>query len=66
MAFVKGVADIAERENHHPDMTISYSKVSIELWTHAINGLSENDFILPAKIDDIKEYRIMRILFFSP
>jgi len=54
MAFVNKVADIAEQENHHPDITISYSKVSIGLWTHAINGLSENDFILPAKIDDIK------------
>ena len=54
MAFVNKVADIAEQENHHPDITISYSQVSIRLWTHAINGLSENDFILPAKIDDIK------------
>ena len=54
MAFVNKVADIAEQENHHPDITISYSKVSIGLWTHSINGLSENDFILPAKIDDIK------------
>ena len=54
MAFVNKVAGIAEQENHHPDITISYSQVSIGLWTHAINGLSENDFILPAKIDDIK------------
>ena len=54
MAFVNKVAGIAEQENHHPDITISYSKVSIEVWTHAINGLSENDFILPAKIDQIK------------
>ena len=54
MAFVNKVAGIAEQENHHPDITISYSQVSIGLWTHAINGLSENDFILPAKIDQIK------------
>ena len=53
MAFVNKVADIAEQENHHPDITISYSQVSIGLWTHAINGLSENDFIVAAKLDKI-------------
>jgi len=51
MAFVNRVADIAETEGHHPDMQVSYGKVSIELWTHAVNGLSENDFILAAKIN---------------
>ena len=51
--FVNKVADIAEQENHHPDITINYNKVNIELYTHAINGLSENDFILPAKINGI-------------
>lgn len=51
--FVNKVADIAEEENHHPDITISYNKVGIELWTHAIKGLSENDFILAARIDNI-------------
>jgi len=53
--FVNKVADIAEQEQHHPNITINYNKVSIELWTHAINGLSENDFILPAKIDEIQK-----------
>ena len=53
MSFVKQVADIAEEENHHPVMHVYYSKVIIELWTHAIDGLSENDFILAAKIDKI-------------
>ena len=53
MSFVNKVADIANEEDHHPDIHISYSKVDIDLWTHAINGLSENDFILPAKIDKI-------------
>ena len=53
--FVNKVAEIAEQENHHPDITINYNKVSIELYTHAINGLSENDFILPAKIDEIQK-----------
>ncbi len=53
MDFVNKVADIAEQEGHHPDMHVSYGKVTIELWTHAIGGLSENDFILAAKIDKI-------------
>jgi len=53
MEFVNKVAEIAEQEQHHPDISISYSKVIIETWTHAINGLSENDFILAAKIDKI-------------
>lgn len=54
MAFVNKVAKIAEQEGHHPDITINYNKVSIELFTHTINGLSENDFIVAAKIDEIK------------
>lgn len=49
--FVNLVADIAEMEGHHPDIHINYNKVLLELWTHAIGGLSENDFILAAKID---------------
>lgn len=53
MAFVNKVADIAEQEGHHPDMTVSYGSVSVELMTHAIGGLSENDFIVAAKIDEI-------------
>lgn len=53
MSFVNQAADIAEEENHHPVMHVYYSKVVVELWTHAINGLSENDFILAAKIDKI-------------
>lgn len=51
MEFVNNVADIAESEGHHPDIHVSYSKVDIVTWTHAIKGLSENDFILAAKID---------------
>ncbi len=54
MEFVNKVAEIAEQEGHHPDMHVSYGKLTIELWTHAIDGLSENDFILAAKIDDLK------------
>ncbi len=53
MDFVKKVADLAEDEGHHPDIHIFYSRVVIELKTHAINGLSENDFILAYKIDQL-------------
>ncbi len=49
--FVERVADVAEMEGHHPDIHIFYNKVLLELSTHAIGGLSENDFILAAKID---------------
>ena len=51
MAFVNQIAQIAEAEGHHPDIHISWNKVKLELKTHAIRGLSENDFILAAKID---------------
>ncbi len=51
--FVDRVAELAEVEGHHPVMHVYFSKVNIELWTHAILGLSENDFILAAKIDDL-------------
>jgi 4a-hydroxytetrahydrobiopterin dehydratase len=53
MDFVNKVANLAEEEGHHPDMHVYYGKVVIELWTHAINGLSENDFILASKIDKL-------------
>lgn len=54
MQFVNKIAAVAEEEQHHPDLSISYNTLSIELMTHAIDGLSENDFILAAKIDEIK------------
>jgi 4a-hydroxytetrahydrobiopterin dehydratase len=50
MRFVNQVADVAEKEGHHPDIQIHYNRVILVLWTHAIKGLSENDFILAAKI----------------
>jgi 4a-hydroxytetrahydrobiopterin dehydratase len=52
--FVNNVAEIAESEGHHPDIKINYNKVLLELSTHAIGGLSENDFILAAKVDAMK------------
>lgn len=51
MAFVNDVADIAEEQGHHPDIFIHWNKVRLELYTHKIGGLHENDFILAAKID---------------
>lgn len=54
MVFVNKVAEVAEKEQHHPDIKIFYSLVTITLWTHAISGLSENDFIMAAKIDGIE------------
>ncbi len=51
MEFVNRVAGIANEEDHHPDMIISYNKVKLALATHKIGGLSLNDFILAAKID---------------
>lgn len=51
--FVNALAKLAEREGHHPDFTVHYSKLDLEIWTHAISGLSENDFILAAKIDKL-------------
>jgi 4a-hydroxytetrahydrobiopterin dehydratase len=51
MAFVNAMAEIAEAEGHHPDFSVHYSTVDVEVWTHAVGGLTENDFILAAKID---------------
>lgn len=54
MQFFEGIAQLAESEGHHPDLHLEgYRNVWIEIWTHAIGGLSENDFILAAKIDDV-------------
>lgn len=54
MKFVNKVAVVAEADDHHPDIHIHYRRVILELWTHAIGGLSENDFIIAAKIDAIQ------------
>lgn len=51
--FVNKIAHLAESEGHHPDIYILYNIVGIELWTHAIGGLSENDFIMAAKIETL-------------
>jgi 4a-hydroxytetrahydrobiopterin dehydratase len=51
--FVNRVADLAEEEGHHPDFEIHYREVALVLYTHAIGGLHENDFIMAAKIDEL-------------
>lgn len=52
--FTNSVGEIAEQEQHHPDIYLTYGKVEIKIWTHNIDGLSENDFILASKIDEIQ------------
>ena len=51
--FVNEVGELAEQQGHHPDIELSWGRVKVELWTHKIGGLHENDFILASKIDDI-------------
>jgi 4a-hydroxytetrahydrobiopterin dehydratase len=52
--FFRRVGQVAEQEDHHPDLhLVGYRNVTIEIWTHALGGLSENDFILAAKIDQL-------------
>ncbi len=53
LVFVNRVGAIAEREGHHPDISFGWGYVEITLFTHAVKGLSENDFILAAKIDKL-------------
>lgn len=53
LAFVNQVGEIAEAEDHHPDIWFTYGKARLEIQTHSIGGLSENDFILAAKLDRI-------------
>ncbi|MBI4457955.1 4a-hydroxytetrahydrobiopterin dehydratase [Candidatus Uhrbacteria bacterium] len=53
MVFVNKVGDIAEAEGHHPDFSIHWNRVDLDIWTHAIGGLFINDFILAAKINEI-------------
>ena len=51
LALVNRIGAIAEAENHHPDLQLGWGKVGVEIWTHAIGGLSESDFVLAAKIE---------------
>ena len=53
IAFVNKVAAIADEQDHHPDMLVSYNRCTVTYTTHSAGGLSENDFIIAAKIDSI-------------
>jgi 4a-hydroxytetrahydrobiopterin dehydratase len=51
--FVNKVGELAEQQGHHPDILLSWGKAEVTSWTHKINGLTESDFILAAKIDEL-------------
>ena len=55
LAFVNRAGEIAEEEGHHPDLLLSWGKVEVKTWTHKIDGLTESDFILAAKIDKLHQ-----------
>jgi 4a-hydroxytetrahydrobiopterin dehydratase len=55
MRFVNALAALAEAEGHHPDFTVHWNTVDVTLWTHTVGGLSENDFIVAAKLDRLPE-----------
>lgn len=54
MKFINKIAVVANQESHHPDLFIYYNIIKVELWTHNVGGLSENDFIMAAKIEQIE------------
>ncbi|RIK68936.1 MAG: 4a-hydroxytetrahydrobiopterin dehydratase [Planctomycetota bacterium] len=53
LVLVNRIGELAEAEGHHPDIYLSWGMVKVEIWTHKINGLTESDFILAAKIDEL-------------
>jgi 4a-hydroxytetrahydrobiopterin dehydratase len=53
--FVNRITPVAEAEGHHPDLHVAWGKVRVELWTHKINGLTESDFVMAAKIDQVHD-----------
>ena len=53
--FTNAVGELAEEEGHHPEICLTWGRATVKIWTHAIDGLSENDFILAAKIDRVEE-----------
>jgi len=54
LAFTNKVGALAEKNNHHPDIYLAWGKVKITLWTHKIDGLTESDFVMAAKIEEMK------------
>ncbi len=58
MDFAVQVGELAEREQHHPDLHVAWGRVTVETWTHKIHGLHQNDFILAAKCDELFAARV--------
>ena len=54
LAYTNKVGAVAAKIGHHPNISLTYGEVKIQLWTHKANGLTENDFVLAAKIDQLK------------
>lgn len=53
LAFTNRVGELAERQNHHPDIYLAWGKVKLTLWTHKIDGLTESDFVFAAKVNQL-------------
>lgn len=53
LEFVNRVGEVAEQQGHHPDLLLAWGKVEVTIWTHAVDGLTESDLILAAKIDQL-------------
>lgn len=53
LQFTNRVGEVAEQQNHHPDLYLTYGKVKVQIWTHKIDGLTESDFIFAAKCDEV-------------
>lgn len=53
LAATNRIGELAEAEGHHPDLHLSWGRLAVEIWTHKIDGLTESDFVLAAKIDEI-------------
>lgn len=60
LAIANQVGEIAEEEGHHPDLLVRWGELKIDIFTHKVDGLTESDFILAAKIDQIKEIKIKK------
>lgn len=54
VAFTNAVADLAEEQNHHPDILLRWGKVKVTIWTHKIDGLTESDFVFAAKVEEVR------------
>jgi len=55
LEFVYDVGELAEEEGHHPDIFLEYGAAEVKFWTHKIDGLHEADFVMAAKVDEIRE-----------